>query len=374
MTPSNGHTGMRGFVTPGSEIGVVSGFVLKLIRGSLMLTQSELAERFNVDISTIQGWESGKRPLTALRAADLLRLRTRLITLGAAPAVVVTLQDAVEADGILSIAISAGGHPVSADLNPLGAAVHRRSLVNMVTWPFTGISPVPLRELSQAPGRGPVAKRPTLSHADQTRFFDHLLATVQSADAARSPVLRRQAMYLLGFDQRTGSTQWLATEHERAFKVAAPSSDLPGGIAARSATLALARRGDSEPLQYFIQTTLSSDQHAAANLAYWAYWLGEITDLYADDTYLVAAANDHTWSGNRVATHLLTHLDNPVHSPININSMWTLVLAKPDLLTRDHNLRAQARERVEEALDAGFARQARDELISLRCAVRLADR
>ncbi|WP_344238024.1 helix-turn-helix transcriptional regulator [Kribbella hippodromi] len=374
MATSNSQTGMRGFVTPGSEIGIVSGFVLKLIRGSLTLTQTELAERLGVDISTVQGWETGKRSLTALRTADLLRLRTRLITLGAAPAVVVTLHDAVEADGILSIAISAGGRSVGADMNPLGAAVHRRSLINMITWPFTGISPVPFRELPRTPGRGPVANRPTLAHADQTRFFDHLLATVQSSGAANSPVLRRQAMYLLGFDQRVTSTQWLAREHERTFKVATPNSDLPGGIAARSATLALARRGDSDPLHYFIKTTLSSEQHAAANLAYWAYWLGEITDLYADDTYLVAAADDHSWSGSRVAAHLLTHLDNPVHSPININSMWTLVLAKPDLLKRDVNLRAQTQKRVEQALDEGFSGQARDELINLRCAVQLADR
>ncbi|WP_344163871.1 helix-turn-helix transcriptional regulator [Kribbella yunnanensis] len=374
MTPSDSQTGMRGWVTPGSEIGVVSGFVLKMIRGSVTLTQADLAERLCVDISTVQGWETGKRPLTALRAADLLRLKTRLITLGAAPSVVVTLQDAVEADGILSMAISAGDRPVGADMNPLGAAVHRRSLVNMITWPFTGISPLPLRELSQAPGRGPVAKRPTLAHTDQTRFFDHLLATVGNRDAVCSPVLRRQAMYLLGFDHRPTSTQWLAAEHERAFKVATPTTDLPGGIAARSATLALARRGDSEPLRHFIKTTLSSEQHAAANLAYWAYWLGEINELYADDTYLIAAADDHTWSGSRVATHLLAHLDNPVHSPININSMWTLVLAKPDLLKRHHNLRAQTQKRVEQALDAGFTGQTRDELINLRCAVQLADR
>ncbi|MFK4085192.1 helix-turn-helix transcriptional regulator [Kribbella sp. NPDC020789] len=374
MTPSNSQTGMRGWVTPASEIGIVSGFVLKLIRGSLALTQADLAERLGVDISTIQGWETGKRALTALRTADLLRLKTRLITLGAAPSVVVALQDAVEADGILSMAVSAGGRPVKADTNPLGAAVHRRSLVNMITWPFTGISPLSLRALSDAPGRGPVAKRPTLPHPDQIRFFDHLLATVASRDAARSPVLRRQAMYLLGFDQRPASTQWLAAEHERAFKVAAPTSDLPGGIAARSATLALARRGDSEPLRYFIKTTLSSEQHAAANLAYWAYWLGEITDLYADDTYLIASADDHAWSGSRVAAHLLAHLDNPVHSHININSMWTLVLAKPDLLKRHHSLRTQTQKRVEQALDAGFDGQTRDELINLRCAVQLADR
>lgn len=374
MAASESRTGMRGLVSPSSEVGVVSGFVLKLIRGSIGFTQADMAERLGVDISSIQGWETGKRPLTAQRAADLLRLKTRLVMLGGSPAAVGTLQDAIEADGILSLAIAAGGQPVSLDMNPLAAAVHRRSLVHMITWPFTGISPPPLRDLPSAPARGPVAKRPNLSKGDQVRFFDHLLATVDSRQASQLPVLRRQATYLLGFDQRKESADWLSAEHRRAFVAGTASADLPAGIAARSATVALARRGDSDPLRYFIKHTLSREDHAAANLAYWAYWLGEITESYADDSFLIAGAEEHGWSGGRLAAHLLRHLDDDFHSHLNIHSLWVLILARPDLLRRDHKLRLKTGNRVEQALDTGFDRETRDELINLRCAVQLAGR
>ncbi|MEV6416380.1 helix-turn-helix transcriptional regulator [Kribbella sp. NPDC051718] len=374
MAASESRTGMRGLVSPSSEVGVVSGFVLKLIRGSIGLTQTDMAERLGVDISTIQGWETGKRPLTAQRAADLLRLKTRLVMLGGARAAVGTLQDAIEADGILSLAIAAGGQPISVDFNPLAAAVHRQRLVHMITWPFTGILPPPLRDLVLTPARGPVAKHPILSSGDQARFFDHLLATVDSRQSAQMPVLRRQATYLLGFDRRKESADWLAAEHQRAFVAGSPSADLPAGIAARSATVALARHGDSDPLRYFIKHTLSREDHAAANLAYWAYWLGEITESYADDSYLIAGADEHGWAGGRLAAHLLKHLDNDVHSHLNIHSLWVLVLARPDLLRRDHNLRLRTGDRVEQALDAGFDGETRDELINLRCAVQLAGR
>ncbi|MEV8373639.1 helix-turn-helix transcriptional regulator [Kribbella sp. NPDC056861] len=365
---------MRGLVTPSSEIGVVSGFVLKLIRGSLGLTQADLAEHLGVDISTIQGWETGKRPLTAQRAADLLRLKTRLIMLGGSPAVVASLQDAIEADGILSLAVAAGNRPISDGMNPLAAAVHRRSLVHMITWPLTGIAPPHLRSLPAAQTRGPVAKHPSLSREDQARFFDHLVATVDTKQTAQRPVLRRQAMYLLGFDRRTEPAKWLSTKHKQAFVASTASADLPAGIAARSSSIALARHGDADPLRHFIRNTLSSETHAAANLAYWAYWLGEITESYADDSYLIAGVEDHAWSGGRLADHLLKHLDDPVHSYLNIHSLWILILAKPDLLGRDHKLRLRTAQRVEQALDTGFDGETRDELINLRCAVQLAGR
>ncbi|MGH3540185.1 MAG: helix-turn-helix domain-containing protein, partial [Pseudonocardiaceae bacterium] len=60
-------------------LGAVSGFLLKLIRESAALTQVQLAEKFGVDVASVQGWESGRRPLAALRAVDLMRLRCRLL-------------------------------------------------------------------------------------------------------------------------------------------------------------------------------------------------------------------------------------------------------------------------------------------------------
>jgi hypothetical protein len=69
----------------GSE-GRISGYVLKVIRESLGHTQERLAERLGVSAATIQGWESGRRPLMAMPAGNLMALRSEFRSLGAAPA------------------------------------------------------------------------------------------------------------------------------------------------------------------------------------------------------------------------------------------------------------------------------------------------
>jgi transcriptional regulator with XRE-family HTH domain len=58
----------------GSE-GRISGYVLKVIRESLGHTQERLAERLGVSAATIQGWESGRRPLMAMSVGNLMALR-----------------------------------------------------------------------------------------------------------------------------------------------------------------------------------------------------------------------------------------------------------------------------------------------------------
>src|SRR5262245_47302950 len=82
--------------------GAVSGFLLKLIRKSTGLTQVQLAEQLGVDVASVQGWESGRRPLAALRAADLVRLRVRLLRRGAQPSLFAALDDAIQADLIIA--------------------------------------------------------------------------------------------------------------------------------------------------------------------------------------------------------------------------------------------------------------------------------
>jgi len=72
---------------------VVSGFTVKVIRESTGLTQAALAEGLQVDLSTVQAWESGRRPLTALRSLDLARLRAELMAAGASPVAVEVLRD-----------------------------------------------------------------------------------------------------------------------------------------------------------------------------------------------------------------------------------------------------------------------------------------
>jgi len=76
----------------------------------------------------------------------------------------------------------------------------------------------------------------------------------------------------------------------------------------------------------------------------------------------------------RLANHLLEHLTDQVNAPLNIHSLWQLVLARPELLQYDRDLRQRAGERVEAALDDNPAGSSTVELNNLRCAVQLANR
>src|SRR5215471_5548156 len=89
--------------------GVISGFVWKLIRESAAFTQYQLAEELSVDVSTIQGWESGRRPLPAVSSGDMARFRIRLIRAGAHPGFFTVLSDAFEADVVVDDAVEHAG-------------------------------------------------------------------------------------------------------------------------------------------------------------------------------------------------------------------------------------------------------------------------
>jgi hypothetical protein len=104
-------------------LGAVSGFLLKLIRESAALTQAQLAEQLGVDVASVQSWESGRRPLAALRATDLVGLRYRLVRCGAQPTLLATLDDAIQADLIIAETVQAGGQLIAADGHPLCATV-----------------------------------------------------------------------------------------------------------------------------------------------------------------------------------------------------------------------------------------------------------
>lgn len=92
-------TGHSSSVTPEFEReGRVSGHVLKAVRRSVGHTQETLAERIGVDVTTLQGWESGRRPLMAVSTGQYLRLRHLLRRLGAGPHLLTQLDTALEAD------------------------------------------------------------------------------------------------------------------------------------------------------------------------------------------------------------------------------------------------------------------------------------
>jgi transcriptional regulator with XRE-family HTH domain len=78
--------------------GIITGYLLKLIRQSAGLSQEGLAEQVGVDTNTVQGWETGRRSLTGTRVATLVELRHRLRQLGGEPQLLAALEDAAEAD------------------------------------------------------------------------------------------------------------------------------------------------------------------------------------------------------------------------------------------------------------------------------------
>jgi hypothetical protein len=130
--------------------GVISGYVWKLIREQVGMTQFQLAEELGVDLSTVQGWESGRRPLPAVSSGQMVRFRIRLIRAGAHPRLFSVLSDAFEADVVIDEAIACGNRVGNARRHPLSATVHRRDLTNLITWPLTGLMPTQLETFNQA--------------------------------------------------------------------------------------------------------------------------------------------------------------------------------------------------------------------------------
>src|SRR2546427_12869401 len=63
----------------------ISGYVLKLARESVAMTQEELACSLQVDPHTIHSWETGRRALTATNTGTFIRLQYKLATLGIRP-------------------------------------------------------------------------------------------------------------------------------------------------------------------------------------------------------------------------------------------------------------------------------------------------
>ncbi|MPZ64437.1 MAG: helix-turn-helix domain-containing protein [Pseudonocardiaceae bacterium] len=297
-------------------LGVISGFLLKLIRESAGLTQARLAEHLDVDVATIQGWESSRRPLTSLQASELVRLRSQLLQCGAEPIALGGLDDAIHAD--------------------------------LITWPFTGGIPAQLLPLHRpVTRRGPVPTQPSLDERERTRFFDHLLVTADANPRNEGALLRRQAIYLLGFDRRSSTADWMHAEQRRAFRNAGRADDVTSWVAVRSSAVALATCGDSDPLRTFVHQSLATDQQEQANLNYWAYWVGEIDTVQVDDGFM-GRIDPRTWSGVRLLGHLLARLHpGSGHADLNVHTVWSLLLAHPSLLIDHPALRSEAFGKVD---------------------------
>jgi hypothetical protein len=351
---------------------VITGYLWKLIRESINLTQFQVAHELGVDISTIQGWESGRRPLTAVSTADLSRFRLQLIRWGAHPRLFTILADAIEADGVLDYSINHGEALGDTRYHPLAVTVHQRHLTNLITWPLTGDPPAWLLDLvPRRSRRGPVPSGPTLNADEQRRVFAHLLRAADSSRTDDSRLLRRQAVYLLAYDQDSDAKQWLTDEHHRSLRVAKRMNDILAWVSARSASIALAQAGDQDALATFVTQGLSSHDQEIANLNYWAYWIGETREIQTDDDFMRERAA--AWDGGQLLDHLIGRLGHPtVQSELYVHTAWQLLLARPQLLDRRPEVRSRALKSITHALDDGsLPARLRQRLSDIAYAIRL---
>jgi len=353
----------------------VSGFVLRLARQSVALTQEKLAEVLGVDVTTVQGWESGRRPLAAMNAGDCLRLGGRLSRLGAPASTGRHLREAIEADQVLSTGITAGVRWVDADTHPLAASVHRWAITNLITWPITGKMPQHLHEFtSKVSRRGPAPAYPSLGADERTRFFDHLLTVVERGTRVDEVLLRRQAVYLLGFDGRPQVVDWLRAEWNRAGRRPVCHGDITGLLEARSASVALASAGDDAHLHDFVDH-MTDPCAAVANLNYWAHWIGELHDEQTSDAFMLDD-DTYSWTGVRLLRHLTSRLEpGSPHLPLNLDTLHALVASRPSLLHGRPAVRASLAEVLANlAATDRLTRTGRDQLAGLAYALRIADR
>ncbi|WP_053732228.1 hypothetical protein [Nocardia sp. NRRL S-836] len=268
-----------------------------------------------------------------MNTGDFVRLCARLPRLGAPPSTGRHLRTALDADLVLSTGITAGGAWVGADVHPLAASVHHKTLTNLITWPFTGQLPPELGVFtSKVVRRGPVAPGPVLAAGERTRFFDHLMAVAERAVQPSEALLRRQAVYLLSFDPRDEVIGWLRGEWETAGRRRIVGGSVTELLEARSASVALASAGDGRHIHDFVARTANTPAELA-NLNYWAHWIGELGDEQTDDTFMFAE-DTKPWSGARLFHHLVTRLDpSSPHLPLNLHTVHTLVSSRPGLLT-----------------------------------------
>lgn len=347
----------------------VAGSVFRVVREQLGHTQETLAELLRVAVDTVAGWESGRRSLTALPVGQMLSHRAMLLRAGAPPSLLATLQRALEVDALLAGVLKP---EVSLADNPLGAWVLQRELVELLAWALSGVPPSPLRALPppRRPRRGPVPEGPGLAASERERFFILMRETAERARRPDQFLLRRQALYLAGYDESPDTPAWL-THQQRAER---PDDWLSRWLNDRSVAMVAARHGDKERMDHFVSTALSSESAETANLNYWAYWVGESADVELSDDF-IARPGWGPWRGDRLMGHLVQGL-TPNHGffGLNVHTLWCLIASRPDLLRRGSPAARALCDRLPMMLDGTEpSTRARRELEGIRYAIRLAE-
>lgn len=351
------------------RIGLISGFVLRVIREQQGYTQEEAAERLQVSLDTIAGWETGRRPLTAVPVGQMLRHRHRLMQMGTPAVLLQAHERALEADVLLAAVLD---EDTSVEESPLGTMVMQRELGAVLAWPLNGVPPECVRDLPAParPRRGPAPSGPELTRDERRVFFTQMRRTAEQARGRGQFLLRRQALYLSGYDTSPDAAEWLA--HQQ--RTERPDDWLTGWLNARSVAAVAARQGDPDRMAHFIDTALQDDDAGeAANLNYWAYWVGEIRTLELSD-HFIADREPRPWPGDRLLAHLVQGIA-PEHGyvDLNIHSVWSLLQLRPNLLRSGAAARALL-DRLPIMLDSReLSPRGRRELESIRYAIRLAE-
>ncbi|MFI8105959.1 XRE family transcriptional regulator [Streptomyces sp. NPDC086023] len=328
-----------------------------------------MAESLRVDLATVQGWESGRRPVANMRAVDLLGLRRRLAALGADAAVVTLLDAAMDADRIICATLTSTDAP-----HPLAEWVHTRSTAHMLAWALTGTRPPSLSGIPSPRRRGPAADSPLLPAPDRSAFFERLRATAEAAprNDVQGVLLHRQALYLTSYDNSSEAAAWTAQALHARRGLPARRGWTPQWAEARSTATALARLGDPVPLLDFIERAMVDDDAGeAANLNYWAYWLGGAPLPQSDDMFM----RDRQLTGWDPVTLLRGLTYGLHHSPgyvdLYVHTMWALLTAHPWLSQASGRLVRDLGERAEQLLDGGgISERSRRELTSVHYVLR----
>lgn len=353
--------------------GIITGFLVKLIRESIPASQERLAADLGLDRATVQSWETGRRPFTSIALGQTVAIRNQLARRGADPVLLATLDDAAEADYLLSAVLELDPTRVGLDQHPLGWSVLTHSLTELVHWAVAGRPPALVAERpTTVRRRGPVATAPVLD-ADQRRAFFtnlHLLAD-RTAGRDHHLVLHRQACFLAGIDPSRNAATWLTQITTSNSTPLAFHTWTPHWPAARSVATSLAQQGDPEPLRDFIARAHPDDACHLAALNYSAYWVGEIHQRQRDDTFMTDP--DHGWRGTQVLRHLVERL-HPGHPflDLNIHNLWALLAARRGLVHDAPSLGNDLLNRGERLLDeACCSAQSRQELTSIIYGLRM---
>ncbi|MGW0980735.1 helix-turn-helix domain-containing protein [Streptomyces xiamenensis] len=348
--------------------GQVSGYVLKICREQTGQTQQRFAERCGVDITTMQSWESGRRPLAAMSAGSLAAIIRRLVAMGADPTTVALLDTAMQADSIISHALTAGGDDVRT--HPLSQWVITRNVTHMIAWALNGQTPA---ALPQWPARrsGPVPNAPLLAPDAQRAFFASVRSAAERAGAAgdAGALLARQCLYLSSYDMAGDTRAWIGSMSTYPL-VKDHTEWSPSWVTARSVATSVTRHGQMDLLDRFIRDGLASDTGSAANLAYWAHWLGVDRLPRSGDEFMADSAT--TWDPSALLRALMDRLSPGLGClALNVRSVWSLTLAHPWLLS-DPTLGKAVGDRAELLLDcAELPATTRKELDQMHYGVRL---